>query len=388
MNKNTKEDTRIDLREFGQSPFSLRLWHGMAFDAWMRAMRGKWHLVSPRRYPLVLTITVASVGNQFLKWASQLVYGARLAKVEIEPDPVFVIGHWRSGTTWLHQIMMTDPRHAAPSVQACFMPETFLIARGAFEYFLRWVLPEKRPMDNVALTPESAEEDEHGISLSGGLSPYREPMFPNNASGIPFGPDDMSEADAAFWRKTWLAFLRRVQFINPGKRLILKSPTHTLRTKEILRLFPEARFVHIVRDPYKIFLSSRKSRKAMHSVCALQDHLPSQDVRDARMIERFVEFHDRFDADRPGIPDDRIITIRYEDLRSDTLGVIEKVYDHLDLGSFDAVAPAIKELVGTPKPYQNNKYDLDAATQAKVDAAYAPYFKRYGYLTMSERPAP
>lgn len=387
MTVNPDRKEPINLRQFGFHPLSLRLWHGMALDAWLRAMRGKWHMVSPSRYPLVAMITLFSISNLGLKWLSQLIYGRRLAKVEIVPDPIFVIGHWRSGTTWLHQLMISDPRHAAPDVRACFRPETFLVGRGILTPILRWALREKRPMDNVRLKLESAEEDEHGISLSGALSPYRHSMFPNDERRVPANPDDMAAEDAAFWRKKWLAFLTRVQFVNPGKRLVLKSPTHTMRTKEILRIFPDAKFIHIVRDPYKVFLSNRNSRTAMYSVSSLQDHLPSQENRDASMIKRSVAFHKQFDQDRRHIPDDQIITLRYEDLRADPMASIRTIYSHLDLGDFALIEGNIGALVGPARPYQNNRYKLDDQTRAMVDDQFADFFEQYGYVPMDQRPA-
>src|SRR5687768_18104609 len=39
-------------------------------------------------------------------------------------------------------------------------------------------------------------------------------------------------------------------------RSILKSPPHTCRVPTLLRLFPDARFVHIVRDPYAVYPST------------------------------------------------------------------------------------------------------------------------------------
>lgn len=380
------ENRRINLREFGFHPLSLRPWHGMALDAWLRVMRGNWRKVSPRRYPLAFTITVFSIGNLLLKWASSLIYGRRLSKVKIEPDPIFIIGHWRSGTTWLHQIINADPRHAAPEFQACFCPETFLVIRAVLKPLLRWCLPETRPMDNVKLELNSAQEDEFGICLSGALSPYSHSMFPNSDNRLPNGPDTMQPEDAEFWRMKWISFLRRVQFVNPGKRLVLKSPTHTLRTGEILKLFPNARFIHIVRDPYKVFLSSQKTRNAMHSVSALQDSLPSQNEQDADLIARFAAFHEIFHADRATIPQCQITTVRYEDLKANTIQCVRQIYEDLDLGDVAVIAPEIQRLSAVQGTYENNQYDLDDRIRQLVEREFADYFQRYGYLPMDQRP--
>ena len=69
------------------------------------------------------------------------------------------------------------------------------------------LLDARIPLGN-GFAAESPEEDEHAIALSGALSPYLHNMFPNNVRRIPTNPEDMSESDAADWRKKWLAFCK------------------------------------------------------------------------------------------------------------------------------------------------------------------------------------
>jgi len=52
-------------------------------------------------------------------------------------------------------------------------------------------------------------------------------------------------------------FIRKVQlFRGTEKRLLLKSPVHTARIKLLLKLFPDAQFVYIHRNPYDVFRSA------------------------------------------------------------------------------------------------------------------------------------
>ncbi|MGJ8602688.1 MAG: sulfotransferase family protein [Marivita sp.] len=377
---------RADLREFGFHPLSLRLWHGMALDAWLRMMWGNWHLVSVRRYPLAVTITIFSVFNLFLKWVSVLVYGRRLRAVVIEPDPIFIVGHWRSGTTWLHHLFMMDPRFAAPTRAACFCPEFFLVVQKTIKPLLQALLPNKRPMDNVDLDLDKAEEDEIGICLSGAASSYRTLLFPSESPVLLFSPEDMGSHEAAIWRKKWLDFLRRVQFVNPEKRLVLKSPTHSLRIPEILRLFPNAKFIHIRRDPRKIFLSERHTNQAMETVCALQDRLPVRVEWAENKVADMVAFHEKLEADRGLVPAENWTSLRYEDLRSATIPSLRGVYDALKLGGFDAVQSKIGTPLETPKPYKPNTYDLDEDTRVLLDREFAHLFDLYGYAPVPSQP--
>ena len=380
-----KEPAR--LRDYGIHPLSLRLWHGMALDAWLRALHGNWSKISPRRYPLIVTVTVFSFFNLLLKWISQAVHGRDLAQVEISPDPVFVIGHWRSGTTWLHQSLMHDPRFAAPSRIQCFCPDTFLIADTFVSRLLKRLMMKKRPMDNVEMTTDGAEEDEVALCLMGAVTPYRGFMFPNDRVSRASDLNSWSQADQAHWRKTWLGFLARVQFANPGKQLVLKSPPHSERIPEILALFPKAKFIHIHRDPYKVFMSSRKTARAMDTFLALQDHLPSDAEYERRMINNFPAFHAKLEADKALIPQGQLVTLSYEDLRADTVTEVRRIYETLHLGDVAPVVAAIKRSNKDAEPYQNNQYEVDLRVRKLVEREFGAYFNTYGYLPMDRRAA-
>ncbi|MGI3184102.1 sulfotransferase family protein [Nioella aestuarii] len=377
---------KIGPRDVGVSPFALRIWNGMALDAFLKLMKGNWSRVSPGRYPAVATILVTASFNQLRKWIGLAFLEPTIRKVKIEPDPIFVIGHWRSGTTWLHHTMLADPGLAAPTMQNCFTPECFLVGRRALEPLLRLIFPTRRPMDNVGVGLDAPEEDEHALLLSGAYSPYREILLPcDTMGGTIIQTKNMPEHEAENWRRVWLGFLRRVQWINPGKRLVLKSPAHTLRIEEILRLFPNARFIHIVRDPYRIFFSARKSGDAMRASQALQTQIPSQEVFDAKLLDGFAQFHAIYHAHMTEIPERQLVTLSYEDLKEDTLATMRRVYEALDLGDFDQVANLYQQKAAGSRNYKTNTFEIEPEIVAEIDRLWHDYFQRYGYQKLSER---
>ena len=44
--------------------------------------------------------------------------------------PVFILGHYRSGTTYLHELLSNDPGFASPNRFQAFNPSTFLCHRA------------------------------------------------------------------------------------------------------------------------------------------------------------------------------------------------------------------------------------------------------------------
>lgn len=375
---------RMGPQDAGVNSFALRLWNGMALGAWLRVMKGNWGKVSVARYPAVATIFVTTSFNQVRKWIGMLLIEPHVRRVEIDQAPIFIIGHWRSGTTWLHQTMLADPAFAAPSMQACFTPESFLVGRRILAPFLKRFFPTSRPMDNVGVGVDAPEEDEHAILLSGAYSPYRGLLFPcEDTEGVITRTEDMPQEEADFWRKVWLAFLRRVQFVNPGKRLVLKSPAHTLRITEILRLFPDARFIHILRDPYRIFASVRKTNLMMTATQSLQTHVLSSRDMDSALYKRFEEFQEQYEAQAHLIPDGHLVTIRYEDLKADIPGVIRYIYEALGLGDYDSVADRYERVATSSKGYKTNEFFLEPECICEINSRWHDYFARYGYSKRS-----
>ena len=379
----------LNIREFGSHPLSLRLWHGMTLSAWLRATRGNWGRISPRRYPLALTITLFSLTNQLLAWLCQAIYGRRLAQVEIDPHPIFIIGYWRSGTTWLHDIMTSGPTAVGPARGACFSPEFFLLTEKLFSPLLQKMTSEKRPMDNVSLDLKAAEEDEVAIALSGAVSHFRGMMFPSDPTiKLVPAPGEIPAKAIAHRRRVWLNFLRRIQFAHPGKQLVLKSPPHSLWIEEILKDFPNARFIHIKRDPYSVLKSGAHTAKAMTAVSALEDHMPADRLNMHTQIDSYAAFHERMEAGKALIPANHLTEITYEDLRADPVAVVRGVYDALGLENFAEVEPELQAKAEAAKSYQNNAYTYEADFVAAVDARCKPYFDLYGYLPMAKRTAP
>src|SRR5207247_10217735 len=140
--------------------------------------------------------------------------------------------------------------------------------------------------------------------------------------------------DLRRWERHFCGLIRHLNYKHPDKRLVLKSPPHTCRIPEILKLFPEARFVHIVRNPYAVFPSTVNLWKTLFETHGLQR--PTFEGLEESVLRTFVKMYDRFEADRHLIRDSRLVETRYEDLIRDPLPQLEDLYERLELGDFAA----------------------------------------------------
>ena len=85
---------------------------------------------------MAATVSGVSVINSAFSGAQHLVFGRTIAETKIEHPPVFIIGHWRSGTTYLHQLMVMDKRFAYPNTYDCMAPSHTLLTGSVLPWFL------------------------------------------------------------------------------------------------------------------------------------------------------------------------------------------------------------------------------------------------------------
>ncbi|MBY5972871.1 sulfotransferase [Ferrimonas balearica] len=362
-----------------------RLWHGMTWGDWRALSRGQWaRCRGDLRLGLYASITALSFGNSLMHGLGQLIHGRALARTEIRPDPVFVLGYWRSGTTWLHQLLSCDPRFCSPTSLQVFMPKSFLMLRHVMRPLAPLWLPGRRPMDSVALEADSSEEDEVALLVAGAPSVMRGMAFDDpEAPAMTDDIADLPEALRADWHRRWRAFLTAVQYLAPDRQLLLKSPGHTMRLAEVLRAFPQARFIHILRDPYEIAQSNILTAEGMTATQTLRRTMPARADLEDGVFRAFRAFHEAFERDRALIPEGHYTCIRYEDLRRDPKAVIQGVYDAIGLGEADALEPALDRMLSARKGYRVNEFSMDTALARRVEREWAAYFRRYGYSRRS-----
>ena len=181
-------------------------------------------------------ITLAAAGNSLLRGVQALAYGRRVRRIVVPEDPIFIIGHWRTGTTMLHELLALDPRHRCPSTYESLAPNHFLLSERFVRRFARFLLPRTRPFDNMRMSFDRPQEDEAALALRGIPSPFLTVAFPRRPPQHPEYVDleRLSPRQLAAWQSGMRRFLQLLLFRRPG-RLVLKSPQHTNRLRVLNR---------------------------------------------------------------------------------------------------------------------------------------------------------
>ena len=359
--------------------FAPRIWHGMCAATWLGLLRSEWRSIRLSRIPLACTVTCFSLGNSLLRLIERCLF-FNTSTGYVRDDPVIILGHWRSGTTLLHELLSLDPRHCAPNTFQCMAPSHFLLSEALVRKMFSWILPRKRPMDDMELTWESPQEEEFALCNMGVPSPYLRIAFPHSE----WSRNSLRttvHASMEKWRNELICFLERVSRCNQG-RLVLKCPLNMLRVPALLEIFPRARFVHIVRDPLKLFPSTVRMWSTLIQSQGF-DGCESQEIEEF-VLRNFTELYAEFDAAKAEIPAGRMYEISYEDLIAEPLKAIREMYTVLDLGGFEIVCGLVESYFRSRPVYRTTPHTLSFGEIERVRECWGAMMQRYGHHLSEE----
>lgn len=307
-------------------------------------------------------------------------YGRLLRRTELEAEPLFLLGYGRSGTTHLHNLLWKDPQFGVVSNYQATTQPFALSGRGWLERRLGRLIPDKRPMDNVAITLEAPQEEEVALLNSTEHTPLHFMSFPRELPGIydsytmKLGCD--SEQLAGF-RSGYLDVLKKATILSGGRRLVLKTPTNTARIPFLLESFPDAKFVHIIRNPYLVYQSMRNMYRKILPGETLQE-LDWEEVDDWT-AEAYVGLMGQYLEQRALIPDGRLHEIRYEELDEKPIETLAGIYEALELGRFEYVRPDFEKYLAELGTFEKNRFEFPADAVDVVNRRWGFALDAFGY---------
>jgi len=343
----------------------------MELGAWLRLLWRSRFAVDADMRGAALQCTLHSAVNTWLGLWQRLLYGGAIARTQLVDDPLFVLGHWRSGTTFLFDLLASDERFTFPTYMTCTYPQHVVLTRRLIERYVRFEEGAKRGIDNVPIGLRAPREDEFALLALGLPSPYTEVAFPNLPPPDPAAlPLEIPDLDR--WKAGFLGFLKLLTYLD-RRRLLLKSPTHTARLAVLGPMFPRARFLNIVRHPRDVIPSTLKLLRAMYLGVGLQK--PDFHDLEERAFRNWSLLDRKLQEGRGSV---RLHELRYEDLVADPLGELRKAYAALELGELPETAvEAYLRRLGQHTHTGNPP--VDERLEARIREVCGPFMARYGY---------
>ncbi|MFK7929873.1 MAG: sulfotransferase [Myxococcota bacterium] len=356
---------------------------GVRFSKWIEILSENGWDVGPEYLHRLAFITGMSLPMSALARVEEARFGRQIANMDTKPTPLFVVGHWRSGTTHMHNLLGRDPNHCYTNIYQCVFADHFLTTGRVGPKLLSGALAETRSYDNVKHGWDAAAEDEIAlIKLTKGLSFYTALMFPDRYPEFEKYIDflEARPEERTAWKKALDYFIKKVMIDEGGKRVVVKSCAHSARIRMILDLYPDAKFVHIHRHPARTF----RSMVHMRSKVDWENFLkrPDQSFIDSRMEHTATigeRLYTRLIEDRALIPKDNLVEIAYSDLTGNELEVLRGVYSKLRLPDWDAYEATIKPYLDSISGYKVNKLTIEPELEEYVYDRWRIVYDTYGY---------
>lgn len=300
---------------------------------------------APAKLLKVLGLLCFSIIDLPFRGWEALRFNRRIRNTELHPRPVFIIGYWQSGTSPLHFHLCLDPRFGYLNTLQAVFPWTFLtggwIVRGAMN---RIIKNKDRGSDSYRLHESLPQGADLAMAKWSDLSIYHAYVFPQAAESVFHRTvlmDDLSQNEIDRWKNQYRFLMQKIAFATGKPQIVMRNACDSGHIKLLLELFPEARFVRMIRDPYETCQASDDRWESMCRIWSLQHF--EMDRLQHLTVEFFEQMMEKFDREKDLIPAGQLATVRYEELMDDPVGTMQQLYRDLELDGFDTVRPLIEQ---------------------------------------------
>jgi len=329
--------------------------------------------------PRLLFVLLLSTFNTILSLPERLVLPWLLRRRKV-PDPVFVVGVHRSGTTHLQNLLALDRQFCTTRTYHMMNPAGCVFSGWALVPLLAAFLPWKRPMDAVRFGIFTAEEEEQALAGFCSMTPYWAMTFPAMWPHYErfFFTEQLPADERRRWQAAYYRVLQKITFWS-SKRPMLKNPCNTGRVATLRRMFPGAKFIHISRHPYDVILSNRRLARTGHVVNQLQDSEPERHY-ETRYLDYYHDMESACRSAAEAMAQGEFAHLRYEDLTADPKGVIRRVYDQLGLEFSPEYERRLDEYLNRIAGYCKNVHrPLTEDEKQRIDQRMALFLAEWGY---------
>lgn len=320
---------------------------------------------SGRGFLHALPWIVKTAAVEPLRWIELMRYSKKVQSYKIERDPLFILGYYRSGTTYLQQMFMQDNRLGYTSFYQTMFPELMLTFEKSMTPVLEKITQTFRTQNHFHRIPftwhSPGEEDVAILSLMNAEAAQWGVLFPYSAINT-FTKyalfEKISNKEMQEWKDSYLYLVKKISLANQRKTLVLKSPLNTARIKQLLSLFPNAKFLYISRNPVHVYASCKRLWEMIIKKYVLGNYsaINLQEI----ILETYSGTMNSYMKDKLLIRQSRLIEISYENFIKKPVEILQQVYEKLELGDFEHCKDAMNRHAHGQKNYRTLEHSLNS----------------------------
>lgn len=298
--------------------------------------------------------------------------------------PIVVVGMFRTGTTFLHNVLAADPGSRAGKMWEVSYPVGrkrapladfgWRYRRTSIPTFLnRTVIPDQDVIHRV-----STDEYEEDFFMLGTDMVLMTQFIGLGDWDYAWRLLDEDLSGAYRWHRLQLQLLD-AQRQGAGRRWVLKCPWHMWNLDALLTAYPDAKIIHTHRDPVKAMGSQASLTSRI--VCRMHRDVPAHEVS-SFWVDYSLAGLERGQAVKDRLPPSQVCDVRLQDLRQAPGETIRRIYEQFEIpcgdelvATFDAKAATDPTFQHGTHEYSLEEFGLDAAT---IGARFADYKARFG----------
>lgn len=330
------------------------------------------HIIGKFKPKYIITWLIIAILTPFRWWERWKFRNIRSTRLK---TPIFILGHWRSGTTHLHNVLCQTPGTGFLSTYQTVFTQ-YLASRKLLSPLMRLLMPSKRPSDNVKLNVNYPQEDEFALSNITLMSYYHFFYFPKKHQEFFDRNIVFNQGEEMKWFEAYDQLLKKAQSTMPESRhLVIKNPVNTGRLRSLQKFYPEAKFIHIYRNPFVVFLSTKKFFIELLPTLWLEP-ISEQEI-EQMIITIYTRLMDEYYDPRQ----DRslVYELKFEDFEQNNLEHIRHIYEALQIDDFDADRPYFEAYINEQKSYRKNIYSITAREVELVRQHWGKYLDKWNY---------
>jgi len=296
--------------------------------------------------------------SSFFARRDKRLWGEAISKYPLPENPIFIVGHWRTGSTYLHQLMNLDEQLSAPTLYQTALPEGFITARPYYAPIMKQFIGKNRPFDNIKAGIDEPQECEFALFRITGDSPLERVLFPENKKYFLLQKDvefNHTDERGSSWEKALKAYYTKLSWFSK-KRLVLKNPFHSMRIATLHRIFPKACFIHIYRNPLQVVPSTIRMWTVVGSQNAMNNNWG------APLVDEVSSFYDTMLKEINGqfnqLPASQVTSIKYEELVANPTETLQRAYASLGMEFSPTFAARLEKYLTDNRNYEKNSYML------------------------------
>lgn len=298
----------------------------------------------------------------------------------LEMDPVFILGHWRSGTTFVHNVFSCDKHFGYNTTYQTVFPNLMMWGQPFFKKNMSFLMPDKRPTDNMELKVDLPQEEEFALTNMIPYTYYNFWFYPQHMLEyceryLLF--NDITEEELNTFKEAFLKLIKISLWNTKGSQFLSKNPPHTGRIKALLEMFPNAKFIYLKRNPYTVFESTRSFFTNTIQPLRLQD-ITNKEIED-NFVEVYKRLFYKYEEQKHLIPEGNLFEVKFEDFEKDAYAMTEEIYSSLRLSGFEESKGAIEKYLNKKKGYKKNAYKYEPETIKVVEDNWGMALDKWGY---------